>query len=229
MKKSEGRFAVLGVRIRNKQKVTKRTKETQPFPLFRSISFFSYSLLWLLACLILSAISPAQDPASQADKQADKKPKYEKISSYVIIVSISGLKADDLNNSDKYGMRIPTIRSLRESGASAVAVESVYPSLLNPAHASIATGVYPADHGVTSDYPFSEVTGVQSDEPYWLAKDIKTETLWAAAKRGGLVTAAVGYPLTAGADIDFNLPVAFDDNYIADIDIAINRSLSKQL
>jgi predicted AlkP superfamily pyrophosphatase or phosphodiesterase len=225
MKKSEERVVKGEERIRNKQ--NERTKRKNLF--FRLFCYFRLfrilSSALLISCLILSSISTAQDPASQAEK----KPKYEKISSYVIILSISGLKADDLNNSDKYGIRIPTIRSLRENGAYAVAVESVYPSLLNPAHASIATGVYPADHGITSDYPFNEVSGLQSDEPYWLAKDIKTETIWAAAKRGGFVTAAVGYPLTAGADIDFNLPIAFDENYSADIDIVINRSLSKQL
>jgi predicted AlkP superfamily pyrophosphatase or phosphodiesterase len=177
----------------------------------------------------LASVSPAQDPVSQSEKQDEKKPKYEKISSYIIIVSISGLKADDLNNADKYGLRVPTIRTLLENGAHAVAVESVYPSLRNPAHATIATGVYPADHGITSDFPFDELTGVRSLEPFWLAKDIKTETIWDAARRGGLVTAAVGYPLTAGAGIDFNLPVAFADDYIDDTDVAINRLLSKQL
>lgn len=204
----------------------KKSRSTKATPASGSLRSLSPSLFWLLVFLITS-VSPAQEPVRQQEKE--KKPKYEKISSYILIVSISGLKADDLGNSDKYGLRIPTIRSLQANGASAVAVESVYPSLRNPAHASIVTGVYPADHGVTSDYPFNELMGVQSDEPYWLAKEIKTETLWDAAKRGGFVTAAVGYPLTAGADIDFNLPFAFDDSEIADIDVAINRSLSKQL
>ena len=172
-----------------------------------------------------SAISTAQDPLLQTEK----KPKYDQLSSYIIIVSISGLKANVLDNADRDRLKIPAIRSLLEKGARAVAVESVYPSLTNPAHASIATGVYPADHGITSDFPFNELTGVQADEPYWLAKDIKTETLWDAAKRGGFVTAAVGYPLTAGAAIDFNLPLAFATDFMSDTDVAINRLLSKQL
>ncbi|MBO0800735.1 MAG: alkaline phosphatase family protein, partial [Blastocatellia bacterium] len=177
--------------------------------------------------------TPTQEPVPQSKKQTEKKPKtekpkYNRISSYIIIVSISGLQVDALNNPDANGLKIPAIRSLLEKGAHALAVESVYPSTTNPAHASIATGVYPADHGVTSDFPFNELTG-PSNEPYWLAKDIKSETLWDAAKRGGFVTAAVGQPLTAGAKIDFNLPLAFDGDFIDETDVAINRLLSKQL
>jgi predicted AlkP superfamily pyrophosphatase or phosphodiesterase len=188
--------------------------------------------LVIFVCFVFSLrlpISSAQDPTAQPQKEDEKKPRYEKISSHIIIVSISGLKADDLNNTETTGLRIPTMQSLRAKGAHAVAVESVYPSLSNPAHASIATGVFPADHGIYSDFPFDNLAGAQSDEPYRLAKDIKTDTLWDAAKRGGFVTAAVGYPLTAGSTIDFNLPVAFDDGYLADANAGINQLISNQL
>jgi predicted AlkP superfamily pyrophosphatase or phosphodiesterase len=43
------------------------------------------------------------------------------------------------------------------------------------------------------------------------------------------VTAAVGYPLTGGSTIDFNLPVAFDDGYIADAGFGIYQLISKEL
>jgi predicted AlkP superfamily pyrophosphatase or phosphodiesterase len=194
----------------------------------------SYCLAILVCSVIFISfgifhVSSAQDPPGEPQKEEEKKPKYEKISSHIIIVSISGLKADDLNNRETTGLRISTIQSLSEKGAHAVAVESVYPSLSNPAHASIATGVFPADHGVYSDFPFNNLSGPQSEEPYRLAKDIKTDTLWDAAKRAGFVTAAVGYPLTVGSTIDFNLPVAFDDSYLADAGLGIYQLISKQL
>jgi predicted AlkP superfamily pyrophosphatase or phosphodiesterase len=183
----------------------------------------------IFICFGIFHVSSAQDPPAQSEKEAEKSPKYEKISSHIIIVSISGLKADDLSNTETTGLRIPTIQSLSAKGAHAVAVESVYPSVRNPAHASIATGVFPADHGIYSDFPFDKLSGAQSEEPYQLAKDIKTDTLWDAAKRGGFVTAAVGYPLTAGSTIDFNIPVAFDDGYLAEADAGIYQLISKQL
>jgi predicted AlkP superfamily pyrophosphatase or phosphodiesterase len=193
------------------------------------LDFFVCSVIFV--CFVFSfplPISSAQDPTAQSQKEDEKKPRYEKISSHIIIVSISGLKADDINNTEATGLRIPTIQSLRAKGAHAIAVESVYPSVRNPAHASIATGVFPADHGVYCDFPFNNVSGTQSEEPYRSAKDIKTDTLWDAAKRGGFVTAAVGYPLTGGSTIDFNLPVAFDDGYLPDAGFGIYQSISKE-
>jgi predicted AlkP superfamily pyrophosphatase or phosphodiesterase len=183
----------------------------------------------IFICFGIFNSSSAQDQNAQSPKDGEKKPRYEKVSSHIIIISISGLKADDINNTETTGLRIPNIQSLREKGAHAIAVESVYPSLSNPAHASIATGVLPADHGVYSDFPFNYLSGTHSEEPYRLAKDIRTDTLWDAAKRGGFVTAAVGYPLTAGATIDFNLPVAFDNGYLEDAEAGIYQLIPKQL
>ena len=100
---------------------------------------------------------------------------------------------------------------MRSKGAYAVSVESIYPSLTNPAHATIATGALPSDHGITADFPFNDQSGTQSTEPYSQAKEIKNETIWDAAKRGGFITGAVGFPLTAGAGIDFNLPAVVED------------------
>jgi predicted AlkP superfamily pyrophosphatase or phosphodiesterase len=116
----------------------------------------------IFICFGIFNISSAQDQNAQSQKEGEKKPGYEKISSHIVIVSISGLKADDINNTETTGLRIPNIQSLREKGAHAIAVESVYPSLSTPAHASIATGVFPADHGVYSDFPFNYLSCTQS-------------------------------------------------------------------
>jgi predicted AlkP superfamily pyrophosphatase or phosphodiesterase len=181
----------------------------------------------VIASFAIFHVSSAQDQAGRSQKREGAG--YEKISSHIIIVSISGLKADDLNKSETGKLKIPTIQSLRAKGAYAVAAESVYPSLSNPAHVSIATGVFPADHGVYSDFPLNNLSGTQAEEPYRFAKVIKTDTLWDAAKRGGFVTAAVGYPLTAGAAIDFNVPVASDGDFLSAAEAGIDQSLTKEL
>ncbi|MCI0336138.1 MAG: alkaline phosphatase family protein [Acidobacteria bacterium] len=184
----------------------------------KSLNFF--------VCFVIS-VCFVFSPQQKQQKQ-ETKPKFEKVSSYLIVVTISGLKAEDVNDNAANRLRIPTLQSLRTKGAYAVSVESVYPSLINPAHATIASGALPADHGITSDFPFNEQSGSQSEEPYRLAKEIKTDTIWDAAKRGGLVTAAVGYPLTAGATIDFNLPVAFDEGLSDETESGIRQIISKQ-
>jgi predicted AlkP superfamily pyrophosphatase or phosphodiesterase len=133
------------------------------------------------------------------------KPGARRISSHVILISISGLRSDLVAGVELSRSRIPTIESLRAKGAYAVGVESVFPSQTNPAHTTIVTGTLPADHGITSDYPFDERTAMQSREPHRWAEEIKTDTIWELARRASLITAAVGYPLTSGAAINFNL------------------------
>jgi predicted AlkP superfamily pyrophosphatase or phosphodiesterase len=68
------------------------------------------------------------------------------------------------------------------------------------------TGTLPADHGVTSDFAFDVADAIQSKQPFESAKDIKTSPIFELAERAKLVTAAVGFPVTSGAAISFNLP-----------------------
>jgi predicted AlkP superfamily pyrophosphatase or phosphodiesterase len=175
---------------------------------FQPIAFF------LIAASIFAGYdtSPkAQQQKPAQPQQPAAKPKPPKITSHVVLILISGLRADDINNAEALRLNIPTIQSLRARGAHAVTVESVYPSQNKPAHVSIVTGVLPADHGITSDFPFDEQTGAQSTKPHYFSKEIKADTLWEAAKREGLVTATIGYSLTAGAPINFNFPEAAEE------------------
>ena len=178
-----------------------------------------YSLLFL-SSLFFSAY--AQQP-----EKKEAKPKYEKVSSHVILITISGLGAIELNDSEKNKLRLPSILTLRDRGSRALSVESTYPSQVMPAHATITTGTLPSDHGITSDYPFNEKLGTQSPEPFTLTKDIKGDTIWDLAKRAGLTTAAVGYPLTAGAALDFNLPVFFDSSFSSETN-SVHQLFSNQ-
>jgi len=162
--------------------------------------------LCLVAALTFAGHPSLPQAREQKPAQPQAKPKPPKFTSRVILISISGLRADDFNNAEALRLNIPTIQALRAQGSHAVSVESVYPSQSNPAHATIVTGVLPSDHGVTSDFPFNEETGAQAPKPHYFSKQLKADTLWEAAKREGLITAAVGYPLTAGASINFNLP-----------------------
>lgn len=166
-------------------------------------------LFVLLSALVSIAVSSAQQPIPANPAKQEAKPKLPRIAAHVVIISISGLRADYITNPEAYRLRIPNLLALRDRGAHAIGVESVYPSLSNPAHATIVTGTLPADHGITADFPFDEATGAAATRPHWLAQEIKTDTLWELARRDGLSTAAIGWPLTAGAAINFNLPAAF--------------------
>lgn len=162
--------------------------------------------LFLIAALILAGDQFSLKAKQQKPVQPKAKSKLPKLTSHLVLISISGLRADDVNDAERLRLAIPTIQALRLKGSYAAGVESVYPSQSKPAHVSIVTGVLPADHGITSDFPFNEQTGVQSTKPHLSSTEIKADTLWEAAKREGLTTAAISYPVTASAAIDFMLP-----------------------
>ena len=152
----------------------------------------------MVALLLLSLCIFAQSDPARRERRA--KEKLLPLTSHVILISIDGLRIEDLNNPK---LNLPTLKALRERGACALNVESVYPSQSITAHATIVTGMLPADHGITADASFDEKTGQASAEKYHLASELKADTIWQAAKRAGLRTAALNFPLTEKAEIDF--------------------------
>jgi predicted AlkP superfamily pyrophosphatase or phosphodiesterase len=154
--------------------------------------------LVICSVLLLSLCVLAQSDPSKREKKAKEKP--PPLTSHVILISIDGLRIEDLNNPK---LNIPALKSLRDKGAFALNVESVYPSQSIPAHATIVTGMLPADHGIIADAPFDEKKGQTSAEKYNLASELKADTIWQAAKRAGLKTAAINFPLIEKAEIDF--------------------------
>ena len=181
----------------------------------------------LLTALIICLSSVPTRQAQQADRQnpskqetrqegkqeAKREGKAQKppISSHVILITIDGLRSDFVVGAESQRLSIPTIQSLRSKGSYAVGIESVFPSQSIPAHASMITGSLPADHGVTSDYTFDQENGSQSKETHRSAKEIKTDTIFELARRMNLITAAVGFPLTVDAAINFNQPDTTED------------------
>jgi hypothetical protein len=91
-------------------------------------------------------------------------------------------------------------------GQSAVfrAVSSLFLSNTYPVHTSVATGVAPGEHGVLSNTePFP------SRHPVWNSREagIRAQTLWQAAAKHGVDTAAVFWPVTAySKTIRYNIP-----------------------
>jgi predicted AlkP superfamily pyrophosphatase or phosphodiesterase len=74
-----------------------------------------------------------------------------------------------------------------------------------PNHTAIVTGARPDRHRVVNNHVFVPPDSTQGEAFFWFARDIKTETLWDAAKKGGLETGLVSWPVAAGAG-DWNVP-----------------------
>jgi Type I phosphodiesterase / nucleotide pyrophosphatase len=134
---------------------------------------------------------------------------------YVVLVSIDGFAAYHLDNPK---LSLPNIRALAAEGAQAASSETVFPSVTHPAHTTLITGVAPRVHGVLSNRLRHRTTGESFHPTNKLrSESILVPTLFDAAKRKGLATAAFFWPETKGdSAIDYNLPETLDSSNNAD-------------
>ena len=125
---------------------------------------------------------------------------------HVIMISIDGLMPDNYTAPELRGLKIPNLIQMKNEGAYAEGVEGIYPTVTYPSHTTLVTGQRPALHGIVQNRLFEAPTAPQTRAWYWYAEALKTDTLWTKAKQAGLVTATVGWPVTIGAEIDYNVP-----------------------
>ncbi|MEK6287405.1 MAG: alkaline phosphatase family protein [Acidobacteriota bacterium] len=169
--------------------------------------FRSNRLLAIICLLFASLLLPASPQASQNQPAATPPPRRD---AHVIMISIDGLVPDYYLEPARLGLRVPSLVQMKLGGAYAEGVEGIFPSVTYPAHTTMITGVRPAVHGIVQNRIFEAPTEPQTREWYWFAEALKTETLWSIAKKAGLITANVGWPVTVGADIDYSVPEIAD-------------------
>ena len=120
---------------------------------------------------------------------------------HVVIVSIDGLRPEFYLD-DSWAA--PELRALLKAGSHARAAEGVFPTVTYPNHATIVTGVRPARHGVLSN-TIPTAAGTRG-RWYEEVSDLRASPIWEWARTAGLTTAAVSWPVTAGARIDLLVP-----------------------
>lgn len=121
----------------------------------------------------------------------------------VVLISIDGLRPVDWRNAS--ATELPTLTQLRDNGYFAEGVVGVTPTVTYPSHVTLITGQSPAVHGVFSNTSFDPMS-INQVGWYWYASDIESPTLFGAAKKAGLTTANVHWPVTVDENIDFSLP-----------------------
>jgi predicted AlkP superfamily pyrophosphatase or phosphodiesterase len=141
-------------------------------------------LVW--ACLVLLIAAPAK-------------------AAPVVLISVDGMMPAYYLEADKLGLQIPTLRAMVKDGAWAVGATSVMPSVTFPAHTTMITGASPNRHGIRMNSVF-DPDGTLGGGWHFYYEDIKVPTLFSKAREAGLKTAAVTWPVTAGAPIDLNVP-----------------------
>lgn len=123
----------------------------------------------------------------------------------LLVISIDGLDHRYLRDADALGMQLPTLRRLAREGEWADGVIGVHPTVTWPSHTTLITGRMPHEHGILAN----RRPAAEGGDYYWSADLIKGKTLWHAARQAGLKSAAITWPVTVNAAIDYNLPEAF--------------------
>ncbi|WP_286231756.1 alkaline phosphatase family protein [Neobacillus mesonae] len=127
----------------------------------------------------------------------------ERLTDHLIIISFDCLSALDFPTLKD----LPHFQHILETGAYVEKVETVYPSVTYACHTSIVTGNYPNRHGVINNTLLQP--GWRSPDWNWHRDSINGTTLYDEAKKAGLITASLLWPVTAKAKIDYNMPEIF--------------------
>ncbi|MEJ5263083.1 MAG: ectonucleotide pyrophosphatase/phosphodiesterase [Ignavibacterium sp.] len=119
---------------------------------------------------------------------------------YTILISFDGFRWD-------YTSRgiTPNFDYIEKNGVKALSLKPSFPSITFPNHISIATGMYPQNHGVIANTMYDPVTNKlyqlrdtsEVRNPYWY----KGEFIWETAKRQGVKTASYFWP---GSEINLD-------------------------
>lgn len=134
------------------------------------------------------------------------------MSKHLIVISVDALVFEDL----EYARNLPAFQSLLERGSIVERITTVYPSSTHPVHASIITGVPTGDTGIICNKKIFKDNPIDTSEWFNSLDDIKAETIFHAAKRAGLTTAAAHWPLNTHGKhvIDYLVPNAMNEDFI---------------
>lgn len=113
--------------------------------------------------------------------------------SKVVVISIDALMSEDL----KYCKTFPAFSSLFEKANIVSSLMGIYPTYTYPSHVSIMTGVYPNKHKIVHNESYPD------KKWNYYAHDIKADTCLDIAKKNGLTTACITWPVMGGATCDY--------------------------
>ena len=124
---------------------------------------------------------------------------------HVVLISIDGLAPDYYVHPDQYHLRIPNLRQCSQEGTASSGVEGVFPTITYPNHTAVVTGTLPVEHGIVGNNPFDPFN--KTDEGwYWYSEDLRVPALWDVVRRAGKTVGTVYWPVTVGANVDYNFP-----------------------
>jgi predicted AlkP superfamily pyrophosphatase or phosphodiesterase len=120
---------------------------------------------------------------------------------HVIIISIDGFRPEFYMDP---AWNAVNLQQMKAKGVSAEGVQGVFPTVTYPSHTAVITGALPIHHGIYYNVYFEP--WATPGRWYWNESEIKVPTLWDAIKKAGMTSAAVHWPVTVGAPINYNIP-----------------------
>jgi len=143
----------------------------------------------ILALLFATACSTGIPPTGALHGSGGVNTEGQQAKPYLVLVSIDGFRWDYLNR-----YPTPNMHRIAAAGSTAERLLPVFPTLTFPNHYTIATGLYPAHHGlVANDFPdptrhswYSLRDRDTVEDPGFYAG----EPIWVAAETQGMVSAA---------------------------------------
>jgi predicted AlkP superfamily pyrophosphatase or phosphodiesterase len=123
----------------------------------------------------------------------------------LLVISIDGLDQRYLEDRAALGLKIPNLRKITENGQFSRGVVGIVPTVTWPSHTTIITGATAAQHGILSN----KRGEAQGGDYYWTVDLLKSRTLWHALADARRTSAAITWPVTVNARIDWNLPEFF--------------------
>jgi len=137
----------------------------------------------------------------------------------LIVLSADAMVGEDI----EYLKTLPNYKKYLAGGAGVGKVRSIYPTVTYPAHTSISTGTYPHKHGVCSNFE------TFSTDWKWFHRSVGVEDIFTAAKKHGLTTASVFWPVTGlHPDIDYLIDEYWSQGKDDDPRSAFKRSGSSE-
>ncbi len=121
----------------------------------------------------------------------------------LLLISLDGLWESDF----PLLAEMPYIGALIRAGVSCKNVQTIYPALTYPVHATILTGCPPGEHGIAHNQPFAPDLPPKKRPWYWEAAMIRRPTLHQIVCEQGGRTASILWPVTGkNRYIHWNFP-----------------------
>lgn len=109
----------------------------------------------------------------------------------LIVISMDAVICEDI----EYLKDKPNFRWLLENGSQVGQIRGIYPTLTYPCHTTMASGCYPSKHGIVNNT--HEIVTTSKKLPWVFEHEyVRCEDILDAAKKAGLTTAAVGWPVS---------------------------------